>query len=72
VCREIVSQLDAAGSSLLGLLLESNLNEGRQDWTPGTPLRHGISITDACIGWDDTAALLGEIAEAVRRRTQAA
>jgi 3-deoxy-7-phosphoheptulonate synthase len=72
VCREIVSQLDAAGPSLLGLLLESNLNEGRQDWTPGTPLRHGISITDACIGWDDTAALLGEIAEAVRRRTQAA
>jgi 3-deoxy-7-phosphoheptulonate synthase len=72
VCREIVAGLDAMGPALLGLLLESNLVEGRQDWAPGTALRHGVSITDACIGWDDTAALVGEIAEAVRRRPRRA
>ena len=68
VCREVLAHLDDAGPSLLGLLLESNLDEGRQDWKPGATLRYGVSITDACIGWDDTATLLGEIAEAVRRR----
>jgi len=72
VCREVVAHLDAAGPALLGLLLESNLVEGRQDWAPGAMLRHGQSLTDACIGWDDTATLLGEIADAVRRRTDRA
>jgi 3-deoxy-7-phosphoheptulonate synthase len=51
----------------MGLLLESHLHEGRQDWAPNATLRYGVSITDACMGWDDTATLLGEIADAVRR-----
>ena len=67
VCREVVAQLDAAGPALMGLLLESHLHEGRQDWAPNATLRYGVSITDACMGWDDTATLLGEIADAVRR-----
>jgi 3-deoxy-7-phosphoheptulonate synthase len=72
VCREVLTELGPAGSSLMGLLVESNLVEGRQDWKAGATLRYGVSITDACIGWDDTARLLGEIAEAVRRRPQTA
>ena len=50
----------------MGLLLESNLEPGRQSWQPGTALRHGVSITDACIGWEETEKLLHEIAETVR------
>ena len=39
---------------------------GRQSWQPGTPLRRGISITDARIGWEETEKLLREIAETLR------
>jgi len=49
-------------------MIESHLHEGRQDLVPGQTLRPGVSITDACIGWDDTAALLDTLAEAVRAR----
>ena len=68
VCREVVAHLDAVGPSLMGILLESHLSEGRQDWKPGATLRYGVSITDACMGWDDTARLLDDIAAAVRGR----
>ena len=46
-------------------MLESNLHAGRQDWMPDAPLRYGVSITDACIGWEETEALLYEMARAV-------
>jgi 3-deoxy-7-phosphoheptulonate synthase len=49
-------------------MIESNINPGRQDLIPGKPLAHGISVTDACIGWDATEPLLRELAEAVRAR----
>ncbi len=64
-------QLRSGQSALLGLLLESNLEAGRQPWEPGARLRRGVSITDACIGWDETETLLHEIAAALRgpRRT---
>jgi 3-deoxy-7-phosphoheptulonate synthase len=71
VCREVLAQVRAGQRAILGLMLESNLAEGRQDWVPGAPLRHGVSITDACIGWPETEALLGEIADAVRPRRAA-
>ena len=45
-----------------------DLHEGRQDLVAGQPLQSGISITDACIGWDATEALLRELAQAVRQR----
>jgi 3-deoxy-7-phosphoheptulonate synthase len=51
----------------LGFMLESHLEAGSQPWQPGASLRHGVSITDACIGWDETEALLDEAAEAVRK-----
>jgi 3-deoxy-7-phosphoheptulonate synthase len=71
VCREVLAHLDASQGAIMGLLVESNLQPGRQDWEAGTALRYGVSITDACIGWDETAALLGEIATAARTKTAA-
>ena len=47
----------------MGLLLESNLNPGNQKWAKGKTLDYGVSITDACLGWDETEALLYELAE---------
>ena len=49
-------------------MVESHLNEGRQDLVPGQPLARGVSITDACIGWDDTAGVLATLADGVRKR----
>jgi len=49
-------------------MLESHLNPGRQDLVPGEPLQYGVSITDACIGWDATVEVLKDLAVAVRRR----
>jgi 3-deoxy-7-phosphoheptulonate synthase len=49
-------------------MVESHLNAGRQDLIPGKELAHGVSITDACIGWDDTASLLDTLAAGVRKR----
>jgi 3-deoxy-7-phosphoheptulonate synthase len=49
-------------------MLESNLVAGAQKHLPGQPLVHGQSMTDACIGWDDTVPLLRELATAARTR----
>ena len=49
-------------------MCESNLVEGRQDAAPGKPLEYGKSVTDACIGWEDTIGLLDILAEGVRER----
>ena len=54
------------GASLMGLLLESNLKPGSQKWTPGAELERGVSITDACMGWEETEDLLNQVAEAVK------
>lgn len=67
VCREVLRTYAAGQSALCGLLIESNLAPGKQSWKPDVELEYGVSITDACIGWDETEALLEEIAESVRR-----
>jgi 3-deoxy-7-phosphoheptulonate synthase len=51
---------------VLGLMLESNLNAGRQDWSPSRKPEYGVSITDACIGWEETEELLHGCAEVIR------
>lgn len=67
VCREVLETYEAGQGALCGLLIESNLAPGKQSWKPDAPLQYGVSITDACIGWDETEALLDEIAVSVRR-----
>lgn len=66
VCRNVASQIAGGDRRIIGLMLESNLVAGAQKLVPGQPLAYGQSITDACIGWDETAELLGELAAAVR------
>ena len=68
VSHEVLQQVRDGRESVMGLLVESNLAAGRQDWRPGAPLAYGVSITDACLGWDDTEGLLREAAAAVRAR----
>ena len=53
---------------IFGIMLESHLKAGRQDVIPGRPLTYGQSITDACLGWDDTVTGLEALADAVRAR----
>ncbi|MDM4764126.1 3-deoxy-7-phosphoheptulonate synthase [Galbitalea sp. SE-J8] len=69
VVRELADQV-AAGDPIAGVMIESFLVEGRQE-LDAVPLVVGRSVTDACIGWADTATLLGELAAAVERRTAA-
>ena len=49
-------------------MIESHLKEGRQDLVPGKPLVYGQSITDGCLGWEESVALLEGLAQAVRER----
>jgi len=66
VCRDVMSQISAGERRIIGVMLESNLIAGAQK--PGNPksLVYGQSITDACLGWDETLVLLRELAAAVR------
>jgi 3-deoxy-7-phosphoheptulonate synthase len=68
VGADVAAQLAAGEERIVGVMVESHLNAGRQDLVPGEPLAYGVSITDACIGWDDTAALLDTLAHGVRQR----
>lgn len=62
VMRNVVSQRINGNLDLLGFMLESNLNEGSQPLGDPTALQYGVSITDSCIGWDETQHLLEEAA----------
>jgi len=72
VASDIAKQIARGSQNIFGIMLESNLVEGRQNVVDGQPLVHGQSITDACINWDDTAVVLDELADAVRQRRAAA
>ncbi|MEM1452564.1 MAG: 3-deoxy-7-phosphoheptulonate synthase [Planctomycetota bacterium] len=65
---EVAGQVAAGSDRILGVMVESNLVAGRQDLVPGQDLTYGQSITDACMGWDDTVATLEGFARAVRTR----
>ncbi|MFP4160530.1 MAG: 3-deoxy-7-phosphoheptulonate synthase [Ectothiorhodospira sp.] len=72
VARTVAGQVGAGDRRIIGVMLESHLVAGRQDVTPDRPLTHGQSITDACMGWDDTVPVLRELAAGVRARRAAA
>ena len=73
VGADICSQLRDGDDRIFGVMIESHLVEGRQDAAPGQELVYGQSITDACLGWNDSEQLIGELAAAARaRRLQAA
>jgi len=68
VARDVGAQIAAGDERICGVMIESHLNEGRQDLVPGKPLTYGVSVTDACMGWDDTVAALDILADAVQVR----
>ncbi len=70
VARDIAGQVSAGDTRIMGVMVESHLNEGRQEHTPGKALAYGQSITDACLGWDDSIETLEVLAAAVRARRQ--
>lgn len=71
VTADIAAQIARGNASIFGVMLESNLVAGRQDVVDGKAAVYGQSITDACMGWDDTERLLNELAAAVRTRRAA-
>ncbi|KFA67632.1 hypothetical protein S40285_04948 [Stachybotrys chlorohalonatus IBT 40285] len=72
VAKVIGDQLREGEKAIVGVMIESNINAGSQKVPPEGPagLKHGISITDACIDWETTVTVLEDLAEAVRARRE--
>ena len=71
VAREIAAQVGDGQCGIAGVMIESFLVPGRQELTDPGSLTYGQSVTDACMGWDATADVLADLAEAVRKRRSA-
>ncbi len=68
VAADVASQVGAGDRRIVGVMIESHLQGGRQDIVPGQPLRAGVSVTDACISFEQTVPVLHGLAAAVRSR----
>ncbi|HDY7485055.1 TPA: 3-deoxy-7-phosphoheptulonate synthase AroG [Vibrio vulnificus] len=68
VADDVSEQLAAGEEAIFGVMIESHLVEGRQDLVEGKAATYGQSITDACIGWEDTETVLRQLANAVADR----
>lgn len=70
VASDIARQVAAGDTRIIGAMIESHLKEGRQEHISGSILEYGKSITDACLGWEDSLELLEMLASSVRSRRQ--
>ena len=73
VVRDLAGQIEAGEEAIMGVMIESNINEGAQEApqkgkASKAELKYGVSITDACIGWDTTEEVLEILAKSVRKR----
>ena len=68
VTQNVAGQVAAGDTQIMGVMVESHIEAGRQDIVPGQELQYGVSITDACIGWEDSVSVIEQLAEAVRSR----
>ena len=68
VGADVASQIESGSESIFGVMIESHLNEGNQKVGPLSSLKYGVSITDSCIGWNDTEELLRALAKSVKIR----
>ncbi len=72
VARDIGAQIAAGSRSVFGVMVESHIHAGAQKFSPGKDdpraLEYGKSITDACLGWDDSLVALAELSAAVQAR----
>ncbi len=70
VARDVAAQIRAGSQSIFGVMVESHLHDGAQKFTPGKDdarkLEYGKSITDACLGWDDSLEVLEVLSAAVK------
>ncbi|MHC6529627.1 3-deoxy-7-phosphoheptulonate synthase AroG [Vibrio proteolyticus] len=71
VAEDVSAQMAAGEEAIFGVMIESHLVEGRQDLMDGKASTYGQSITDACIGWEDTEKVLRQLADAVTARRNA-
>ena len=71
VAADVARQMAAGDARIMGVMIESHLHEGRQDIVPGQALKPGVSVTDACISFEQTVPVLEGLAEAVRARRAA-
>ena len=72
VAANVAGQLEAGERCIFGVMIESHLIGGKQSLEPGKALTYGQSITDPCLGWDETVSVLDRLAQAVRGRRQVA
>lgn len=70
VAADVGEQIAQGNNDIFGVMIESHLVEGRQDLESIETLTYGQSITDACIGWEDSETVLRQLAESVRKRRQ--
>lgn len=63
VAENVLKQFQSGQQRIMGMMIESNLQEGHQKWVAGKQLNYGVSITDACIGWEETKRLLLDSAQ---------
>jgi 3-deoxy-7-phosphoheptulonate synthase len=68
IANELAARIGAGERRIFGLMIESHLESGRQDLVAGVRPRHGVSITDACIGFAETVPVLRSLAAAVAAR----
>ena len=68
VAADVATQIAAGDDRIFGVMVESHLKPGRQDLAPGKPLEYGVSITDPCLGWEQSLDVLDVLADGVRRR----
>ena len=68
VCEDLARRVAQGEERVVGVMVESHLVAGRQDLVPGQPLTYGQSITDGCIGWEDSLRVLDALADGVRAR----
>ncbi len=68
VGTDVANQIAAGDKRIIGVMIESHLVAGRQDIIEGKELTYGQSVTDACLGWDDSVALIAKLAQAVQKR----
>ncbi len=66
VAQDVIAQVAGGSDAIMGVMLESNLLAGCQPFVPGCPLRAGLSVTDPCMGLDDTASVIEQLAQARR------
>lgn len=68
VCQDVCDQIAQGSRQIFGVMVESHLVEGRQDIVANKALTYGQSVTDACIGWDDSEVVLQQLSDAVTAR----